>query len=237
MIGRERVVALIPARAGSKGVPRKNLHPLGGRPLIAWPIRTAQRTPEIDRVIVSTDGDEIADACRALGAEVYRRPDHLAGDRALVADAIRHVIATLRAEGETARYMVLLEPTAPFRLAADVSACLHKLHAERLDSVATFMPAHLNPHRAWSIDAAGRPAPFIPGAVPWLPRQQLPPAWQLNGLVYAFVMDGLTPTTPGLLYGATGAVETDPLRSIDIDTHLDFRIADAILESGLIPDA
>ncbi len=237
MIGGERVVAVIGARAGSKGVPRKNLHPLGGKPLIAWPIGTGLKTPEIDRVIVSTDGEEIAEAARALGAEVMMRPPELASDTALVADVLRHLIGVLREGGETARYLVLLEPTAPFRLPEDVSRCLRKLHDEGLDSVATFMPAHLNPHRAWRIDGAGHPEPFVAGAIPWLPRQKQPEAWQLNGLVYAFVMDGLTPDTPGLLFGRAGAIEVDAARSIDIDTPLDFRIADAILESGLIPDA
>ena len=85
MIDGLRVVALTPARGGSKAVPYKNLHPLGGKPLLAWPVECALATPEIDRVIVSTDDDRIAAAAAGLGAEVYRRPAHLATDTALVA--------------------------------------------------------------------------------------------------------------------------------------------------------
>ncbi|MEQ9124964.1 MAG: acylneuraminate cytidylyltransferase family protein, partial [Alphaproteobacteria bacterium] len=212
MIGDNRVVAIIPARAGSKAVPKKNLYDLGGKPLLAWPIEVAKATPEIDRIIVSTDGDQIAAAARAHGAEVIRRPDALATDTAIVADMLRHHIALLRAEGETARYMLLLEPTSPFRLPKDISACLRLLE-EGYDSAATFMEPQLNPHRAWRIEGDAV-VPFIPGANPWLPRQVLPEAFQLNGAVYAFVMDGLTAEVPGRLFGRSGAVMMDQRRSI-----------------------
>lgn len=234
MIESERCIAVIPARGGSKSVPLKNLHPLGGRPLLEWPIRVAQATPEIDRIIVSTDHDQIAETARAAGAEVSLRPEHLSGDTALPADMLRHLIASLREEGETARYLVLLEPTAPFRLPQDVSACLKLLHENRLDSVATFMEAHLNPHRAWTIQD-GKAQPFIPGSVPWRPRQSLPPAHQLNGAVYAFVADELKPETPAVLFGKSGAIIMDKKRSFDIDDAQDFAIANALLAAGAVP--
>lgn len=234
MIGSERCIAVIPARGGSKSVPLKNLHDLGGKPLLQWPIEVARATPELDRIIVSTDHDRIAEAALTLGAEVARRPAELASDTAIVADVLRDLIATLRAEGETARYLVLLECTAPFRLPQDIRACLSRLHDEGLDSVATFMDAHLNPHRAWTIED-GRPRPFIEGAVPWLPRQMLPPAHQLNGAVYAFVMDALKPDTPSILFGRAGAVMMDRERSFDIDDAQDFAVANALLAAGKVP--
>lgn len=234
MIAEERCIAVIPARGGSKSVPLKNLHPLGERPLLEWPIRVALATPEIDRVIVSTDHDRIAETAIAAGGEVDRRPDHLSGDTALPADMLRDLIARLRAQGETARYVVLLEPTAPFRLPEDISNCLRRLHEDGLDSVATFMDAHLNPHRAWTI-ADGQATPFIPGAIPWLPRQALPPAYQLNGAVYAFIADGLKPDTPAVLFGNSGAVIMDKARSFDIDDAQDFAVANALLAAGAVP--
>ena len=88
MIDGRRVIALTPARGGSKSVPYKNLHPLGGKPLLAWPIETAKATAAIDRVIVSTDDDRIANAALQLGAEVYRRSAELASDTAVVADNV-----------------------------------------------------------------------------------------------------------------------------------------------------
>ncbi|MDK9696776.1 MAG: acylneuraminate cytidylyltransferase family protein [Siculibacillus sp.] len=234
MIDGRRVVAIIPARGGSKSVKLKNLHPLGGKPLLQWPIDVARATPEIDRVVVSTDHPEIAEVARSLGAEVAMRPDELASDTALVADVLRHHIRELRAEGETATWMTLLEATAPFRLPRDIRACLTRLAEEGLDSVATFMDAHLNPHRAWRIEN-GTPRPFIDGAVPWLPRQKLPPAYQLNGAVYAFVMDRLPADAVGLLFGRAGAVPMERERSFDIDDANDFAVANALLEQGYVP--
>lgn len=236
MIGTERVVALIPARAGSKSVKLKNLHPLGGKPLLHWPIDVAKATPEIDRIIVSTDGEVIADAARAAGAEVSMRPAELASDTALAADVVRHHIRELRAAGETARYMLLLEPTAPFRLPRDIQACLAMIERDRLDSVATFTEAHLNPHRAWRIED-GRPHTFIAGAIPWLPRQKLPPAHMLNGAVYCFVMDALPAEGPAVLFGRAGAVPMGRRRSLDIDDDLDFMVANALLDRNVLADA
>lgn len=232
MIAGQRVVAVVPARAGSKSVPGKNLRNLGGKPLIAWSIETARAVPAIDRVIVSTDGAEIAHVARRCGAEVYDRPPALATDEAQVADALRDLIATLRREGERASIMVLLEPTSPLRLPADVAACLDLMRAHGLDSVATFKEAELNPHRAWRL-VDGRPETFLPGADPWQRRQVLPPAHQLNGAVYAFsipgLMEGAGKGGSSLLFGRTGAVEMPRERSVDIDTLVDFATAEALL--------
>ena len=230
MIDSRRVIAVVPARGGSKSVPYKNLYSLGGRPLLSWPIDCALKTHEIDRLIVSTDDDRIAAAALDLGAEVYRRPGALASDTALVADTLRHIWKQLQSEGEQADILVLLEATSPFRSPELVSRCLHRLVDESLDSIATFHDADINPERAWSIEA-GVPQPFIPGAVPWKSRQLLTPAYQLNGAVYAFYPDRLPPEIPNLLFGKMGAeiVEADSV--IDIDTHKDFVIANAILQS------
>lgn len=232
MLGANRVVAIIPARGRSKAVPLKNIKQLGGKPLIAWSIEAALSTPEIDRIIVSTDHEGIAEVARRHGSEVLQRPAELASDTAMVADLLRYHIHELRTVGETARYFVLLQPTSPFRRPSDIRECLTKLDSEGLDSIATFVEAEPHPHRAWRLTEDG-PEVLIPGAIPWLPRQQLPPAYQLNGAVYAFVADALTDNTSGLLFGRMGAVVMDRQRSIDIDTHLDFLIADALLETGL----
>jgi CMP-N,N'-diacetyllegionaminic acid synthase len=231
MIGGKRVVALIPARAGSKSIPRKNLALVGGRSLLGRAIDQAKGCAEIDRIVVSTDGAEIAAAAREAGAEVHDRPATLADDTALVINAIRHAQKWLRAQGETAEYMCLLEPTTPLRTSDDIAACVRKIDTEALDSVATFREVDLNPHRAWRIEN-GAPRPFIDGAVPWLPRQKLPPAFQLSGSVYVWRIDGLPADSPGLLFGRTGAVIVDRARSIDIDGPIDLMVAEAQLAKG-----
>jgi N-acylneuraminate cytidylyltransferase len=229
VITNDRVIAVVPARGGSKKVPGKNLRPLAGRPLLQWSIDVARQVPEIDRVIVSTDDDAIGRVGRQAGAEVYQRPPHLATDSSLVIDALRDLASRLAAEGEQASVMVLLEPTCPLRTPADVRAVLQLLDRERLDSAATFTDASLNPHRAWRIEN-NRPDVFVKGAVPWLPRQSLPEAYQLNGAVYAFRVPLLAVTEVAILGGSMGAVIMPKERSVDIDDEMDFAIAELIIE-------
>src|SRR5882672_7638840 len=114
-----RNIAIIPARGGSKGVPRKNIRDLAGKPCIVWTIELARSLPEIARTIVSTDDEEIAAVARAAGAEVYMRPAHLATDTAMVIDALRDLRQRLQSEGETADCYTLLEPTAALRTPDD----------------------------------------------------------------------------------------------------------------------
>jgi CMP-N,N'-diacetyllegionaminic acid synthase len=229
MLNDKRVVAVIPARGGSKTVPGKNIRPLAGRPLIAWSIEVGRQVPEIDRIIVSTDDAQIASVSREHGAEVYARPPHLATDEALVIDALKDLIGTLQAEHEQPEWLILLEPTCPLRTADDVRACLQLLAQGGYDSVATFKEADLNPHRAWRI-VEGIPEVFIPGAVPWLPRQKLPKAYQLNGAVYVFRTKLLAAETKSLLLGKSTAVVMPRDRSQDIDDSVDFAIVEALLK-------
>jgi CMP-N,N'-diacetyllegionaminic acid synthase len=232
VIRNERVVAVIPARGGSKSIPKKNIVPLGGRPLIAWSIEVAQRTPAVDRILVSTDDGEIERIATGLGAEVYRRPAALSTDDALVIDALRDLVRTLNSEGEQAAILVLLEPTCPLRSVDDVAQCID-LVSEGWDSAATFRSAELHPHRAWRI-VEGAPEPFIDGAVPWLPRQRLPEAYQLNGAVYVVrTEDLLDESAIGLLFGRTAAVVMPAERSVDIDTAHDLLVAEALLRAQL----
>jgi CMP-N,N'-diacetyllegionaminic acid synthase len=228
MLDGKRVVAVIPARGGSKSIPGKNIKALGGKPLLAWSIEVARAVPEIDRVLLSTDDAEIASVGRSYGAEVYPRPAHLATDEALVIDALKDLLATLAAEGDPPEWVVLLEPTCPLRTAADVRDCLALVVEGNYDSVATFKDADLNPHRAWRLND-GVPEVFIPGAVPWLPRQKLPKAYQLNGAVYVFRAGLLANEAKSLLVGRLGAVLMPRDRSQDIDDSIDFMIAEVLL--------
>ena len=233
MIGGERVVALVPARGGSESVPNKNVQPLDGKPLVGWAIDVAAATDAVDRVVVSTDDERIAATAREFDAEVIDRPPELARDDSLVIDTIRHTVDELSRRGETAQYMVMLEPTCPLREPRDVQDCLSRLDGEAaLDSVATFKPAEVNPHRTWRLDDGRLPEPFVEGANPWLPRQKLPEAYQLNGAVYAFDVDAIPEGGVSLLFGESGAVTMPPERSVDIDTAVDFATAEAVLEAS-----
>jgi N-acylneuraminate cytidylyltransferase len=229
MLDGDRVVALVPARGGSTAVERKNVREVGGRPLLSWSVEVARATDVIDRTLVSTDDDEIGAVARESGAEVIDRPAALATDDALVADAVRHAVARLREDGESAPYVAMLEPTCPFRAPEDVQLAVERLVEHDLDSVASFTDAALNPHRAWSIED-GRPTPVVDGADPWQPRQALPDAYELNGGVYAFAVDALPDEGVAMLFGDTGAVTMPPERSVDIDTPLDLEFARLVAE-------
>ncbi len=228
-----RVAALIPARAGSKGIRDKNLAEVGGRSLLRWAVDLALAMPEIDRCIVSTDGREIASEAARLGAEVHPRPAELAGDDAMVMDTILEVRRWHKAVGQGCEQFVLLQPTSPFRAPESVRRCLAAL-SEGSDSAATFAPARLHPHRAFRLEG-DEPRPYLEGAVPWLPRQELrPPAYELTGGVYALWVERLPANSPSLLFGRSTAVRTEgPL--IDIDDHHDLEMANALVGLGTVP--
>ncbi|MFS1863862.1 cytidyltransferase [Vibrio tasmaniensis ZS-17] len=229
MLKNKRVIAVIPARAGSKSIINKNIKDLAGKPLIGWSIDIAKSSKYIDRIIVSTDGDLIEKVSLDFGAEVYRRDAHLASDTALVKDCLTDLIERLSTEGEKVDYIVLLEPTSPLRSTKDVDTTIEKLLS--FDSVATFSEAELNPHRAWKI-INDEVTTFIKGAVPWLPRQQQPKAYQLNGAVYAFTAKCLPKEGSSILFGTIGSVVIPHERAVDIDNELQFLLAEKLIEEN-----
>jgi len=230
MINGKRVIAVIPARGGSKGVYKKNIRILGDKPLVAWAIEAAKSVVFVDRIIVSTDDSDIDKISKNYRAEVYKRPEHLSSDESLVLDTIKDLLFTLKNEGETVDVIIMLEPTCPFRSSDDITKCLKLLieSNNKYDSVATFKEASLNPHRSWNI-ANGKPSLFINNAVPWLPRQLLPKAYQLDGGAYVFFPDKL-PKSKVNPFGRMGSVIIDNNLSVDIDSEIDFAVAEAVLK-------
>ncbi len=222
------VAAFILARAGSKGLPGKNVRPFAGKPLLAWSVDAAKSCGRIDRIVVSTDGKDIANAAHAAGAEVMMRPDALSSDAALPKDAIRYHVEQMEKQGERPGVIVLLQPTSPLRAPQDINRCLDALDTGA-DSAVTFVKAPAHPSRVWRVDEGGRPTAFIEEGDPWAPRQNLTPAFALNGAVYAATTDALLADEgPSFLVGDARAVEMPPERSLDIDTELDFVIAETV---------
>ena len=131
----EGVLAIIPARGGSRSIPRKNLADLGGIPLIAWTIGAAQGARSVDRVVVSTDDPEIANVSRQWGAEVVERPAEISGDEASSESALEHVLETMRQErGYRPSLVVFLQPTSPFRAPDDIDLAVECLRDGNADS-------------------------------------------------------------------------------------------------------
>jgi CMP-N-acetylneuraminic acid synthetase len=228
MIGEHRVVALVPARGGSKGLPGKNLRLLGGRPLLRWSLDIAAQVPAIDAVYVSTDDRRIAGEARAAGAEVLLRPTELAGDEALVIDAIRYHLRQWRGTPEAPGIVVLLQPTSPLRSAADVEASLRPLLEGSHDCAATFCRCGTHLQRLWR-PVGGAVEPFLAEADHWLPRQKLPELYEINGAVYAFFTERLPDEARGPLFGRIAPVLMPRERSVDIDDVFDLLLAEALL--------
>jgi N-acylneuraminate cytidylyltransferase len=182
-------VAIIPARGGSKSIPRKNIRRLAGIPLLAYSIEAALRARMIDRVIVSTDDEEIAVIARHWGADVpFLRPAALAGDRTPDLPVFQHALAWLAAEaGSVPGIVVQLRPTSPLRPPDCVDAAIQLLHQdETLDSVRTLMPATQNPYKMWRLGADNLMTPLLDGHAAESynqPRQDLPQTYWQTGHV------------------------------------------------------
>lgn len=230
MIDGERVLGIIPARGGSKGVPRKNLRPLAGKPLLAWSIEAGKRAACIDRLVLSSDDDEIMTVARQHGCEVpYRRPVHLAADSSPTIDVVLDLLDFLP---ESYGYVVLLQPTSPLRSAADIdhaAATCSRLNAPACVSV---VPAERSPYWMYTVGADGTMTAVLPQP-PGTRRQDLPAIYTLNGAVYVARCDWLRQYRKFSGHGSVAYV-MPPERSIDIDTDLDFVLAAAILEHARI---
>jgi CMP-N-acetylneuraminic acid synthetase len=234
MIDGKRVLGLVCARGGSKGVPRKNLRKLGGRPLVAWSIASARACPLIDRVILSTEDAEIAETAKAFGAEVpFLRPAGLARDDSPEWLVWRHALNEMQKHhGFAADYLVVLPPTSPFRDVPDVEASLRQLHATGADIVISVTEASRNPYfNMVELDATGgaRLCKRPPGGV--VRRQDAPKVYDITTVVYSARADFVR-RAGGTWEGAVQAVHIPAARALDIDTEMDLRFAEFLLEEG-----
>jgi CMP-N,N'-diacetyllegionaminic acid synthase len=225
-----RIACVIPARAGSKGVPGKNVRVLGDRPLIAHSIAHAQGSRYIDRIIVSTDGADIAAVSREAGAEVpFMRPAELATDAASTIDVLLHAVDWLEnVDGWPFDLLVLLHATTPLRTSDDIDACIDLLVAEHADSVFSVAEAYRNPYfNMVELDEAGVPHLVKEGS--FSGRQFAPQVFDLNSSIYVWWRDTLVSGRKVILPNSR-VYTMSRERSIDIDEELDFRIAQMLLE-------
>lgn len=226
------VLAVIPARGGSKGVPRKNLRALGGKPLLAWSIEAAYACPAIDRLILSSDDEEIMECARAWGCEVpFRRPEHLSGDEVSATEAALHALETLP---ESYAYVVLLQPTSPLRTGADIQACLERCAQPGVEACVSMSRAEKSPWWMYTLDPDGGLSPLLGEDRSERQRQQLPPVYHPNGAVYVARPPWLRRTRKFLGAGTKGWIMPTE-RSIDIDTEEDFQRAVWHLERNSPP--
>jgi CMP-N,N'-diacetyllegionaminic acid synthase len=218
-----RVLGLIPARGGSKGVPRKNLADVGGRPLISFAVETALRVERLDRVIVSTDDEEIAAVARAYGAETpFLRPPTIANDAAPMLGVVHHALRTLADDGDAFDAVCLLQPTSPLRPVALVDGCIEALEAKGATSVVTVHPVPFEHHPSWTLTVGPSGFGVWPdGALdPIARRQDLTPTFHRNGLVYVTRAEVVE---RGSLYGeAMVLARTDSIPLCNVDSNDDL---------------
>jgi len=230
-----RILALIPARAGSKSIPRKNVREVGGVPLIVHSIRHAQASSRINRIIVTTDGDEIADVSRAAGAEVpFRRPDAFSQDLSPDLDFVRHALEWLRDnEGYVPDMVVQLRPTTPMRDVRLIDRAIDAFARDpAADSLRAVVGACFTPYKMWLRRGDGYMQPLL--SLPDIPeqyneaRQRLPEVFQQDGFI-----DIVRPRTvfeQGSLTGRNIMPFYIERESIDIDYEHELDEASKIIE-------
>jgi len=225
----QKILAIIPARGGSKGIPRKNIRLLAGKPLIAYSIETALKSRYIDKVVVSTDDEEIAEIAKKYGAQVIKRPGKLARDKSPTLDTIKHVLETLeKNENYIPNIIILLQPTSPLRSTEDINNAIELFLNEDCESVVGVCE---NVNLYWSFRVEdGHMKPIFGKKYLKMRRQDLPRIYAPNGAIFV--------STPQILniYGGFYCDKTVPYvmppeRSVDIDNEEDFILAE-ILMSG-----
>lgn len=219
-------LGIIPARGGSKGVPRKNIRPLAGKPLIAWTIEQAKASRYLDRTIVSTEDEEIASVAKAYGGDVpFLRPEELARDDSPSIDFVLHAMEQFPVYDA----IVLLQCTSPLRATEDVDGCIEMFCSQGVESCVTVTEAEHSPYWMYTLGDDGAMKPLIEiDRRESYQRQKLPAVYQLNGAVYVCSYDFLK-REKVFVSKDTCAYVMPRKRSYDIDTMMDFTFVDLLL--------
>lgn len=220
-----RVLAVVPARAGSKGLPGKNLRRVGGRSLVARAVDAALATPSIDTVVVSTDGPDIADEARAAGARVLHRPAELAGDTATSESALLHVLDVLeQIHDEVPEVLVFLQATSPFTVPADLESAVRRVLEGTADVVFAAAPSHAF---LWRIGADGRAVAVNHDASVRPRRQDRDPEFRETGAFYVVHVEGFR-RHRHRFFGRTELAVVDAATAVDVDDSADLAVAEAL---------
>ena len=228
-----RPLVIIPARGGSKGIPHKNIKELGGKPLICYAIDAARKFTTDDNICVSTDDEDIIKVVEKYGLSVpFKRPDYLATDNAGTNGVLLHALNFYEEKGSRFDMIVLLQVTSPFRRAEDVIEAA-KLYDESIDMVTSVMPAKCNPYYDGFEDNDKGLLTISKGDGTIERRQDAPCVWQQNGAVYIINPSQLKAK------GLAGMTKIrkyvmDEIHSVDLDTMFDWKVAELMLNEGLV---
>ena len=226
MFDEKKILAVIPARGGSKGVPRKNIRELGGKPLIAWTIDAAKKSEYIDRLILSSEDEEIISVARECGCEVpFVRPDELATDDSPGIAPLLHAVTTLEEQYD---YLILLQPTSPFRSVEDIDGAIRRCIENKAESCVSVTESEKHPAWMFYLTEGNKLTSVLEAEVNATHRQQLEPVYALNGAVYVVNIPILLKEEKLVLQDSTLAYVMPPVRSMDIDSLFDFTICELI---------
>lgn len=232
MYGDSQVLALIPARAGSKGMPHKNVLEVAGRPLIGWTILAARESRFVDRVVVSTDGEDIARIARDLGADVpFMRPAELSSDEATAKDVVLHCMEELEKAGTRYEILVLLQPTSPLRTGEDIDQALELLVSRHAEAIVGVCKTGHSPLWVNTLPPDGDMSHFLRPEIVSRLRQSLPDYYRVNGAIYITRWQRLR--SGGWFFGpGSFAYVMPPGRSVDIDSTFDLQVAECLLSGS-----
>jgi N-acylneuraminate cytidylyltransferase len=220
------VLAIIPARGGSKGIPMKNIYPLAGKPLLAYNIESARETPSVTRVVVSTDHEEIAHAAKQYGAEVVWRPVEISGDAATSESALLHVIQHLKeSENYFPDIIVFLQCTSPLTLAEDIEGTIQALLTNNADSALSVTPFH---YFLWGYDKSNEVIAINHNKYIRPRRQDRDPQYVETGAVYVMRTEGLIQARHRF-FGKIAMYHMPIERRLEIDDPVDMEVAEVLL--------
>ncbi len=218
MINNRSVLGLIPARGGSKGVPRKNIRVAGGKPLIAWTADEACKSKFLDRLVLSSEDPEVIEVAERLGIDVpFQRPLELASDNTPGIDPVLHALGELPGY----HYVVLLQPTSPLRNVEDIDGCIQCCEDLQSSACVSIVRCNEHPYLMYSVDRNSLLKPLVPAADNLHRRQDYPDFYLLNGAVYVAQTEWLK-RSRSFLSNQTVGFEMPQERSLDIDTVDDF---------------
>lgn len=223
-------LGIIPARGGSKRLPRKNILDLAGKPLIVWTIEASLKSRYIDKTIVTSDDDEILAISEKYGASVIKRPQELASDTATTFDAIKHTIDNM----EKYDYIVLLQPTSPLRNEKHIDEAIELLEEKNADAVISVCEMEHSPLWSNTLPEDNNMSNFLRDDIKNKRSQDLPTYYRLNGAIYICNINRMIKEKTMFLKDNIYAYKMDRKSSVDIDEEIDFDIAKTIIETKKI---
>lgn len=227
MFAEKRIIAIIPARGGSKGIPKKNITLLNGNPLLYYTAQAAEGSKYLDDVYLSTEDPTISKIGLELGMSIIKRPRKLATDATKGIDVVKHAISYLSKKNVDIDVIVILQPTSPLRTSSDIDGCIEMLVKNNLDSVISMVNVRQHPNWMFRMDKMRRVTPIYPELN--TRRQQHEKLFYPNGAVFVSTINFVLKQNSIMYGGACGGYVMDEDRSIDIDTPYDLEVCQYLL--------